>query len=271
MKVNCSIIGTDDLRFGNTLIYNNQAICAADYLHVTDQGMPFDGILGLSPSGNEKDKVDVVSNFMSSARKVSFWFNRNLLPNMNVDDVVDIGDVIFGDVTAYTNHYRFLLATIPIYKVEGQKIQAWTIKLNSILIEGQSIINIDGPVILDTGYPFASLPELVWNSMYLGFAPQKGNFDRYYIDCKKVNLLPAMTMNFDGNLIVINGRQQVLVTAGCKCELVFTKNKYLLDWEKQLWGVSFLSNFFTSFDLGGSKVMFYSTTHDQFDTATCLG
>lgn len=67
-SLNCTIIGFDDLTIGNTLVFKNHPICAADFIKLKESvvyDLPYDGIMGLGPRNDHNLAiVNVVNTFV---------------------------------------------------------------------------------------------------------------------------------------------------------------------------------------------------------------
>jgi hypothetical protein len=275
--LNCSILGFDNLFIGDTLVFPNHPICAADQISLATsiaQDLPYDGIMGLAPRNDDPQAlVNVVGTFIPQMKTVSFWYNRTTLLNQNfggefgyTQSTDKVGMVVFGYDQSLRALYNQKITTIPI--IANQKMQSsWSILATTIAVGGTSTIklsNSDGTILVDSGNPGANLPKDVWNSLYSSLNPHLNSDGSYVIDCTKASQLSPLTFTFNGASapLILYGPQQVLVTSECKCLLIFTPDTALS------FGSVFLASFYTVFDYENFSINFYTTENQAAITCT---
>jgi hypothetical protein len=270
-SLNCTILGTDDVYIGNTLVYSQHPICSAYYVQLgvsLAADLPYDGIMGLAPKNDDPEAiVNVASTFLPSMRTVSFWYNKTLLLRQNKVGYVNythsdlkVGMIVFGYDNSLRQLYNQKIASIPV----AQTIPAsWTVMLQSITVSGQPTVKLStrhGQLLIDTGNPGANLPNAVWAELYKKLNPVVTEDGNYKIDCKSVPMIPAITFQFHGSQtpVVLNGNQQVLTTSECHCMLIFSP---VGAGEPELsFGSVFLAQFFSVFDYtNGGSIRLYGT------------
>lgn len=114
--LDCTIIGTDDIYFGETKTLSQFPICAASNISLQTsvaRDLPFDGIIGLAPPyPGDTTLANLVPRIYNNIKAVSFWYNKTILYSVNVDGTQsvkpissDIGYIIFGYDETYKSLY----------------------------------------------------------------------------------------------------------------------------------------------------------------------
>jgi hypothetical protein len=123
-------------------------------------------------------------------------------------------------------------------------------------------------VLVDSGSGYSALPLNLWNELYLEYHPAIDNEGDNIIDCRFVPSIPTIVIKFatpGSTPIHLTGPMQVLIKSGCHCSLIFSPTA---DHEKMLWGSSFLSNFYTTFDFENQSIHFYESD-SQYEKNPC--
>jgi len=221
----------------------------------------FDGILGMGFPQIAVDGVTPVFHTMIDQGVVeapvfSFFLNRD--PDAEVG-----GEMVLGgsDPNYYTGEFIY----VPVQR-EGY----WEIAMEDMAANGETIgCNGGCTAIVDTGSSLLVGPTKQTNAInqMIGGNELVPGTGQYFIDCGKIDTLPAVDLTIAGNKFTLTGRDYVLEVTQCilgQCQTQCISGFMGLDLPMGEWwilGDVFLGKYYTEFDVGQSRVGFAEAIH----------
>ncbi|KAF4008068.1 hypothetical protein G4228_019664 [Cervus hanglu yarkandensis] len=211
--------------------------------HSGFEGMPFDGVLGLSyPNISFIGGIPIFDNLKNqgaiSEPVFAFYLSKSK-PEGSV--------VMFGGVDK--SYYQGTLNWVPLIQV-GK----WRVRMDRISMKRQVIACSGGcKALVDTGTSLILDPRRLINNIQKLIGATPWGFE-HYVSCFAVNILPSIIFTINGIKYPVPARAYILKDPRGHCHTTFKEHTVSTSTETWILGDVFLRLHFSVFDRGNDRV-----------------
>lgn len=203
------------------------------------------GIAGIPPPGNNSSDANFWEYVLLpiGVTQLSFWYaSSNLNPVGGLTGKIVLGKL---DQSLYLGNMNW----IPL----GAQRELWTISIHRLGVQGKSdLLNTLQNVFIDTGSTFSFMDQTLFLPWAASIGAVQADSGMYSIECEKAGMLPQLEFAFRTATVKLDGTRQVVYGGNRdRCDLAFQPQNGTM-----LFGVSFLSNFYSVFDYEGERIGF---------------
>ncbi|KAK9511647.1 hypothetical protein O3M35_000269 [Rhynocoris fuscipes] len=243
------LVSQDVITIGNITVKNQTFGEAVEEPGLTFIFTDFDGILGLAFLILSDTGLPLHYNMYTQHQIPEFVFSIYL----NRDEKDEFGgEILFGG-TDESKYNKSSLQYVPL-----SEQTYWQFALDGLKI-GDLEIDLDGAqAIADTGASLILGEEEIVNNFYRNIGAKIDSSDNAYVDCDKIDQLPAIDFIINGHKFTLEGKDYIVKVSEyffwTKCVIGIAGMD--LNGEQWILGDVFLGKFYTIFDGAKSQIGF---------------